>query len=211
MNRVGSKRPHTHVITRHSGLKTLTRSIGRKNRKSIARQVMRDPCTREKILKVVVASIRKEMTVMCSKNVDSILRKATSHAMAEFKWETIVEELEVCAPTLLSILRGSVAVNRRVRVRHVKGRKSIRIQARKSNTCAEATVIGLCAAILLRNRNVHMNLVQSIISILLNCGHASKQVCVLQLVDLSFLLPTINYTHVLDIHSVTEDATVSLS
>ena len=41
------------------------------------------------------------------------------------------------------------------------------------------TVIGLCAAILACNKNLHMNLVQRMIALILNCGHASKQVHIL--------------------------------
>ena len=40
----------------------------------------------------------------------------------------------------------------------------------------DTAVIGMCAAILLRHRNTHMNLVQRIISTLLYSGHAPKQV-----------------------------------
>ena len=40
-------------------------------------------------------------------------------------------------------------------------------------------IIGVCAAIILRNKNMNMNLVQHIISLILNTGHASKQVSLL--------------------------------
>ena len=40
----------------------------------------------------------------------------------------------------------------------------------------DSAVLGICAALLLRHRNHHLNLVQRIMSLILHCGHAGKQV-----------------------------------
>ena len=198
----------THNITKCSGLKNITKSIGRSNRRSIALQVMQDQTIRKNILTVIVSDIQKELTLMCSKGVNSILRNSTSQAMASFTWESIVDELKTHAPTLLAILRGCVTVRRRVRVGFAKATPARRQRRwkRKSNRCPEIAVLGLCAAILLRHKNLNMNLVQRIVSVLLNCGHASKQVTsfVLSVLHIHAYEPS-------DVHKVTEDATVSLA
>ena len=49
-------------------------------------------------------------------------------------------------------------------------------KGRKSWRPSEEAVVGVCAAIMLRNQNVHMNLLQRIVSLILHNGHASKQV-----------------------------------
>ena len=46
----------------------------------------------------------------------------------------------------------------------------------RSYYVSNSVVLGICAAIILRHCNTSMNLVQQIISIVLHCGHAAKQV-----------------------------------
>ena len=72
-------------------------------------------------------------------------------------------ELKVKAPTLHRVLMGCVNVRRRKRTGKV----------RHPNNDA---VLGICAALLLQHRNQHLCLVQRIISLVLNSGHAGKQV-----------------------------------
>ena len=177
MNKRGGK-TQTHTITRNSGLKTITRNIGLKKRKSAAQQVMKDSGLRMNVLNVLISDIHKEMTVMCSRKTNS---KSTPEAMAGFTWESIMEELEAYAPTLLSILSGCVKAKRRVRKGFAKRTENKRQRRwkRKSNRCAKTAVLGVCAAIIFCNRNMLMNLVQRIISVLFNSGHASKQVSIL--------------------------------
>ena len=150
------------------------------------------------VLNVLISDIHKEMTVMCSRKTNSILRKSTPEAMAGFTWESIMEELEAYAPTLLSILSGCVKVKRRVRKGFAKRTENKRQRRwkRKSNRCAETAVLGVCAAIIFRNRNMHMNLVQRIISVLLNSGHASKQVSILFVYSVHSHIPILKHRHI---------------
>ena len=46
----------------------------------------------------------------------------------------------------------------------------------KSIKPADVAVLGVCACILLRHRNTHMNAMQRAISLVLHIGHSSKQV-----------------------------------
>jgi len=76
----------------------------------------------------------------------------------------LLDELQDTAPTLLHLLRSCVTV------------KKPPSHQWKTNRSRDTTIVGLCAAILLRHRNYQMNLVQRVISIMLYSGHASKQV-----------------------------------
>ena len=182
------------MITRSSGLKTLTRSTARTNRSSIARQAMHDRRIREKVLNIVQKDIQKEMAVMCAKKTGSLLRASSPETLQKFTWDALVEELQVNGPTLYNILKGCVAVKRRERaaVTKTKGAKKnakegpeggtkssgkcMTEKTVKSKRPSDSTVLGMCASILLRHKNLHMNLVQRMVSIMLNNGHSSKQV-----------------------------------
>lgn len=162
----GKKRSQTQIITKASGLKTLARSVGRKNRPSIARQAMKDGKIKEIILSILSKQVQKEMTHMCSKKTSSVLRNTTSpDVLSKFSWDTIAEELRRHAPTLQQVLKGFTNVKR-----YKGGRK------RKTNLPTNTAIVGVCASILLRHKNIHMNLLQKIVSLILNCGHASKLV-----------------------------------
>ncbi len=177
----GDRRHQTQVITKGSGLKTLATSVGRKNRASIARQVMKDRKMKTHIVDILAKRVQKEMAVMCSKKTSSTLRSAKPEALENFSWDTLVAEVETHAPTLLQVLRGIADVKHRVR----KGSKPKLKSTRPSNTA----VVGVCAAILLRHGNVHTNLLQKMVSLLLSGGHASKQVHVtLSLHDYNYVV-----------------------
>ncbi len=175
----GRKMLQTSVITRKSGLKTLARSVGCKSRPSIARQVMRDRVIREKVLEILTKDIQKEMTTMCAKKTSSVLCNPSPEAVKTFSWEAVVSKVQAYAPTLFQFLKGTVHVKRHVsRKQKAALEKGSRKQKHKTNRPSEVAIIGVCAAVLLRNRNLHMKLLQKMVSLILNGGHASKQVCV---------------------------------
>ncbi len=80
------------------------------------------------------------------------------------------------------MLKGITDVKRRVlsskksKTTHKSGEKGPQPKLRRSNRPSSSAVVGVCAAILLRHKNTHMNLLQKVVSLLLNGGHASKQV-----------------------------------
>ena len=163
----GKRKLQTRVVHRSSKLKTLTRSIGRLNYGSIARQAMKVEKIRSKVLTILALTIQKELTEICAKKNPSLFRDAAPDSVKSFSWGALIAELENCAPIFTQVLRGIVQVKRRTRVS--------RTPRKKGNPSDEA-IIGVCAAVMLRHRNVHMNLVQRIISLVLHNGHASKQV-----------------------------------
>ena len=145
----------------------MARSIGRRSHPAISRQVMRNPKTRATCLKVLEKYIQKDLTRVASiKEGSSCLRKRTLDALQSFSWEKLHSELRSKAPTLYRVLQGCVHVRRKERTRKKGG--GIRPK--------DSAVLGICAALLLRHRNHHLNLVQRIMSLILHCGHAGKQV-----------------------------------
>ena len=128
--------------------------------------------------------------MLCSTKPRSMLRDSTPEAVNSFSWEAVVGELKVHTPTLYQLLKGMVEAKRRVRCPksgmtpgkggrrgESAGQKGGDDKATKRPT--SMAIIGVCAAIILRNKNMHMNLVQHIVSLILNTGHASKQVSLL--------------------------------
>ena len=105
------------------------------------------------------------MTRVVSKKGASCLCQKTLEELNSFTWDN----LHLKAPTLHRVLMGCVSVHRRERAGKGKGRR-----VRHPHGYA---ALGICAAILLRNRNQHLNLVQRLISLILHSGHAGKQVC----------------------------------
>ena len=161
MKGAGTKCSQTQVIPKSSGLKTLARSVGRKNRASIARQVMNDHKMKDKALDILGRQVQKEMSAMCSKKKPSVLRGDQLQDLKDFTWEMLEDEAKLVAPTLHRILKGMVEVKRRIRC--PKSTRSKKRVYGPSNTA----VMGMCMVILLRHKNAHINLVQKIISLIL--------------------------------------------
>jgi len=158
----GRKRTQVHRLTR--SLKAIGRSVGRRNRAAIARQVLKDPHSRQKVLGVLGKDLQHELSSACTVSCNSGLRNTSPEKLQRFSWESLLDELQDTAPTLLHLLRSCVTV------------KKPPSHQRKTNRSRDTTIVGLYAAILLRHRNYQMNLVQRVISIMLYSGHASKQV-----------------------------------
>lgn len=75
-----------------------------------------------------------------------------------------MDELELKAPTLHSILKMCVDVKRR------------RVLSKRSYRSSNVAVMGVFASAILRHKNQCMNVLQRIISLALHCGHSGKQV-----------------------------------
>ena len=146
-------------------LKKLSKSVGRANRASIARQVVKDERIRLKVINLLSATLGKEMKKLCSQKVNSILRRKDSTSLQEFNIRDVVSEMKVHAPSVLSLLRGCL-----------QGRNRSRAKKTTSRAFDEDLVVGIYSAILLRGRSQRMSLLQRVISLILYCGHASKRV-----------------------------------
>ena len=127
--------------------------MARRSKKTIAVESMRDPCTRQFLLKLFGREVRNEIRSMSS---ESFLSSQSNELLKDFQWDRLLAELSCKAPVLLEILH-----------------EATKTRVPRSNS---HLVIGTCAAILLKHRNAKMSLLQKIISLVLYAGHASKQV-----------------------------------
>ena len=159
------KRRRLTLVKKNSGLKTLTRSIARGDKCSIARQVAKDPQLKQLVIESLAKHVHREMQAACSSKNGSILR--SNELINRFKWCDVLSDVQKHAPTLVQVLKCISEVKRYVRSSDVS-------LARKRKT--HDSTVGLCLSILLRHRSMHMNLVQKTISLIFNAVHASEQV-----------------------------------
>ena len=134
-------------------------------RESIARQVMKDKRIHLKVVDIMGTDAGKEMKMLCSKKVNSILRKRDFSSVQAFDVQAVIKEMEEHAPSVLTLLRGCLL-----------GRKPPKQKKMKSRIVDIDLLVSVCCALLLRGRSQRMNLLQRIISIVLYCGHTSKRV-----------------------------------
>lgn len=88
-----------------------------------------------------------------------------SDKLQNFRWDDIVTELKSRAPVLHAFLSMCVDVKRRQRA------------FKTTHRISNAAAMGVCASVLLRHKNQHLNVLQHIVSLILHRGHAGKQVC----------------------------------
>ena len=152
-----------------SSLKRIGRSVGRRSHYSIGLQSMKSRRIKMFVLKILAKDIQKELVALCSVKNNSILRSTEPSALQGFSWDSLLAEVKESAPTLLTILDGSLEV-------HIPPSREKRRKTAKTRHVNKAAIIGLCTAILCRYRNQSMNLVQRLLSILMYKGGANKQV-----------------------------------
>lgn len=150
----------SHPISSASGFKSLVRGVARRSHSSIARQALANVKIRRYVLSSLRKYISKEMKIVSSKKHSSILRGRSVEHLKSFSWETLEEEIKTKAPTLYGLLCACVRVKRKT----------------GQNSPSSTSVLGVCAAILLRNYNQNMNLLQRIVALILHSGRSSKQV-----------------------------------
>ena len=121
------------------------------------------------MLDLLAKDVQKEMTKLCAKSTNSIFRQSSLEAITTFNWNTAEIELQQLAPPLYSILKGCVNVKR-------KRQRTKNVQEHSSLSSKDTATIGVCAAILLRHKSVHVNTFQHVISLVLHSGHSGKQV-----------------------------------
>ncbi len=130
--------------------------MARKSNKSIALGALQDEVTKKYILKMIGKQLAKEIQVMCSEEVNSVMKSQDPEVLKQFGWDTLLSELSKFAPILKGLLLSAT-----------------KTRAPRANIDA---IVGTCAAILLSNREPKMNLVQKINSLVLYAAHTSKQV-----------------------------------
>ena len=93
---------------------------------------------------------------MDSDAVDSIMRGQSFKSAKNFSWKKVITKLESYTPTLLNTLESVV-----------------KIKTKRSNNDA---IIVVCFSIFFKHRYQNMNIVQKIVSLILDTGHSTKQV-----------------------------------
>ncbi len=190
----------TEVCHLTRSLIKLGKSVGRKSRSSIARQVANDRRIKDRVVELLGGNIRREMKTLCSLREISIVRSTSPDTLQYFKWETVIDELQEQAPTLLGFLRGSVQKTR-------KASPSSQDPKQRTYRVNDTTVT---AAILLRHRSQGMNLVQRLIPLLLYSGHAPKQVHIIPLFTSRAITVCVVLCHSADLFMAPEAVAVSL-
>ena len=141
------KQSKARVFQLSRSLKSLGRSVGRRNRSSIARQVVKDNWIRKKVVERMGKLLSKELTNLASLKTNSLLRNRSCEALEQFSWQNLLAELEKEAPITLSLLKQCAHVKRRVHKPCGEGGRSRR---RIPN---EEAAVGMCFAILMRARS----------------------------------------------------------
>ena len=152
--RVGYKRPRTFLLTPQR--KHLGKAVARRSKKAIAAECMKDHTVKKHILKSVGKLVHGEIKKFCSDSANSILRRDDPQCIKTFSWESFSSEISKFAPVMKGILQATCK--------------------RRISRTDFNVVMCVCVALLLRNRNPRMNLIQKIISLILYGGHSSKQV-----------------------------------
>lgn len=156
---VSYKKTKSYLMT--PSRKGICKTIARRSHSALARRCLENSEIRKYILKGVSQLLKREIAVLCSDSIESVLRDKSNDALKSFKWKTLVNELSNHCPSLLTILR------------HCTKFPNIKSQ--------QEAVIGVIVAILCKNRRASASLFQRIISIVLYGGHASKRVSILYL------------------------------
>ena len=133
------------------------KAVARKSHQSLAKECLKSPETRKYVLIQLGTILRRELKTMCSDSVGSILQLKFTSDNEPFCWELLLKELTVYAPTVFDILKQCTHTHHQ----------------RENRT----SIIGTCAAILLKYRYMNMSALQKTISVILYAGHASKLVC----------------------------------
>ena len=165
---LGYAKPKSIVLT--PTRKKFGKLIARGSKVAIAEECLNHKDVKAAVIAKVGKLVREEVRVMCSDGHDSVLKSTNPQNLRTFKCEMIINEMEECAPTLLSILRECT---RPLKAKQLESNKKRRRVATPSDRNA---VIAMCTAILCKNRRSSMSLLQKLIALIMQAGRSSKQV-----------------------------------
>lgn len=118
---------------------------------------MCDVNIREYILRIIGRLVHKEVKMLCSDSVNSILKEDNPEVLKSFTWQIFQHELSTHAPIFMGVLESASV---------------------KSKPSSEVSVC-LCAALIARSRTPTMTLPAKILSLVLYAGHSSKEVYIM--------------------------------
>ena len=117
---------------------------------------------KEAIIKLLLRELNEQCTNLCRKTTVSPFRTIPVDHLADFQWKDMVNDLQLKAPLLFTVLHSIVSRN--------DHRNAVKVGA--------AHYPGICsaAAMLLKERSREMCGLQSLISLLMYSCRAEKQV-----------------------------------
>ena len=110
--------------------KAMGKAVARHSKHSLVVQALKDPATKVFIVKIGIL-LKQELAQMCSDKAKSFLQYQSASAL-ELEWDTLIADLSIHAPVLLSLL-SSCTMTRKPRQNR-------------------SAVIGMCCAQLLKFR-----------------------------------------------------------
>ena len=126
-------------------------SLSRRNYTAAANGLTNSECLADHLLDSVALQVRNEMTYICSKGHNSILRNPSTKNIQEFNWRSVCLELQADVPTLFKLLSGFLPK-------------------------ADNRFLAFVMCMLLKKHCKFMSLVQTVMSTLLYGHSAKKQV-----------------------------------
>ena len=88
------KQSKARVFQLSRSLKSLGRSVGRKNRSGIERQVVKDSRIRKKVIECMGKLMSQELTNLASLKTNSMLRNRSCEALEHFSWKDFLVALK---------------------------------------------------------------------------------------------------------------------
>ena len=120
--------------------------------------MLQNTSLRSEVISLLCKEIQKEIKSVCSDTHDSILRMTSKPALENFTWNRVWQELQLKTPLLANILNRILPPS-------------------KQNKKTVIPTLCVCASIILKLQNQKVNVVQTMISLVLKAGRATKQVC----------------------------------
>lgn len=135
-----------------SDMHSLGKALARGTLKSVAQAAFQCPSLRTHVEELVGKEVSKECKNLCSLSKPSILRSMSKEAAVKFSWAAVSEELKSRAPLFYKVLLAGAGKD------------------------VDSAAITNAAAIVLKQRDKAMSLVQYITGLTLKMGKTSKQV-----------------------------------
>lgn len=162
-------------IVRESPYKKIGKTLRYNQPAYTARTCLMLPAVKQEALKQVLTAVKVECRHLCQlKPRPSTLRVKSVGELKSFSWSEMMQELKRKAPTLLATLRAAAQSH----LPRSPPKAVYKKRGRQSKLAQRArdSVVGMAAAVLLKERNQHMCKLQTLVSTLLYAGHASKKV-----------------------------------
>lgn len=147
-----------------ASLRPIALALVSSNWQSIAQAVMKCNEVSAAIVDLVLKQLKSECEQLCSRSKNSMFKRSSPGDLQSFNWLSAANELKKEAPILFSVLTAAGAPPRPRNI--YKG------------ATEESRLPAICtaAAVLLKERCMHMNALQHLLGLTLFHGNASKQV-----------------------------------